>query len=44
MLLVDVGFLLQPLKLGLKPLRLLLLGIRTIDVEVSLFNELLELG
>ena len=44
MILVDVGFFLQPLKLGLKPLRLLLLGISTIDIEISLFNELLELG
>ena len=44
MLLVNVGSLLQPLKLGLKPLRLLLLGISTINVKVSLFNELLELG
>ena len=44
MFLVDVGSLLQPLKLSLESLRLLLLGISAIDIEVSLFNELLELG
>ena len=43
MLLVDVGSLLQPLKLSLESLSLLLLGISAIDIEVSLFNELLEL-
>ena len=43
MMLVDVGFLLQRLKLSLEPLHLLLLGIGTIYIEVSLFNEFLEL-